>query len=1065
MKKACFRTASFFVFFLLVFAADAHHDDAAIHLHASINACADTSTVFGLRELATDQYDSGVDIPDPPDRLSDYVSVFILPMNGAPAHFTRFREDWRNQDFDYTNSTKEWLFKIATDQSSGNMAFDFSFGTQLDSSIPLRLIVGNHQQNLRDEPHYTAPVSDCLNTTMKIVMGVSETGTVDLLTPDAGAEVQVGSNVNVSWSVASSVNVQQNRLEVKKTSDTQWTLVAETVENQAVWVVPEGWEGSVSVRVTMVDILGNTAVSALDVQVVSLVGLQIVSPTPGTAFQEGEDVPIEWEYQGATNDVRAARVSYTLDGENYSDVQSLPASSTQTTWTAPEQTFSSEMGVKVTADVENGVPKSDEVRTLTVRSSTLLNPGFEDWTVHGIESGPPDNWSCESAGEYGTDWLATGTAVADAIDGFTSVRIHVVNSGTYRLYQEMNGLSRGMNYCCRCTAIDSEPNAEAYLELSYFDSNAQLINTYQSNASVDAGDGQRLEVIQMAPENAEYLRVALCVEASTAVSIYADNVAIDIRQGVPEVTILTPAGGASHGYNGTDALHISWDYGTTSSFVQQASLEYSLDDSRNWVHLATFMGAGTLSYDWLGANVFSTTCRVRVVVTNSEENGDTGVSSAFCLYPASVSKEYAAGWHMTGLPLRPPVPTVSECFGDDFSGGACFLFMATDDGSYVETEALAGGIGYWLATDIRGTVDISGDAESGVVSRPLRQGWNLLSNPYPASISKDDIHFVHQSTTLSFSDAVTQHWIDPVLYTYDHATGQYTAPGSGAIGVMNGIWLAALEAVDVVFSPPPYTVTNPQGTPVPSELNEEEWTATVLACRTPERRDELTLGCVTNGTDAYDIGIDAPAPPSVPAFASECFYFINDLAEYDVQSRLKDDYRAVPETEAANDRWLIFVRSGVEGVVIDFADILENVSESKAVYCRQGGENHNLRDYSSILIAAEAEEILELVVCEESMVDRDDVGQIPDSFGITSLYPNPFNQEVTVRYAISKESADVYLTLFDIHGRLCLKKEFNDVKKGYHNYVIRIELASGVYFVSIENEHGERSIRKAILIK
>jgi hypothetical protein len=103
-----------------------------------------------------------------------------------------------------------------------------------------------------------------------------------------------------------------------------------------------------------------------------------------------------------------------------------------------------------------------------------------------------------------------------------------------------------------------------------------------------------------------------------------------------------------------------------------------------------------------------------------------------------------------------------------------------------------------------------------------------------------------------------------------------------------------------------------------------------------------------------------------------------------------------------------------------------------------------------------------------TIASEDDVGnyhsELPETFGITSIYPNPFNSMTTIVYSLPK-SGFAKLTLFDIYGRE-LESLLNE-KQQAGQYQISInccDLASGLYFIRLEGS-GQSFTQKIMLVK
>jgi len=82
------------------------------------------------------------------------------------------------------------------------------------------------------------------------------------------------------------------------------------------------------------------------------------------------------------------------------------------------------------------------------------------------------------------------------------------------------------------------------------------------------------------------------------------------------------------------------------------------------------------------------------------------------------------------------------------------------------------------------------------------------------------------------------------------------------------------------------------------------------------------------------------------------------------------------------------------------------------------------------------------------------IQEIPETFSISN-YPNPFNPETTIKYALPKE-ADLKISIFNANGQLVVA-----IKEGYHEpgyYSVKWRgvnqsgqlLASGIYFVTMQ---------------
>ncbi|MFC2150313.1 right-handed parallel beta-helix repeat-containing protein [Calditrichota bacterium] len=88
----------------------------------------------------------------------------------------------------------------------------------------------------------------------------------------------------------------------------------------------------------------------------------------------------------------------------------------------------------------------------------------------------------------------------------------------------------------------------------------------------------------------------------------------------------------------------------------------------------------------------------------------------------------------------------------------------------------------------------------------------------------------------------------------------------------------------------------------------------------------------------------------------------------------------------------------------------------------------------------------------------------PDKFSIDAVYPNPFNAQLKIEYALPSRS-DVSIELYDLSGRVVSMQSIASQPAGRHTAIIDgAELASGVYWVKVESKN-KYATRKVVLLK
>lgn len=89
---------------------------------------------------------------------------------------------------------------------------------------------------------------------------------------------------------------------------------------------------------------------------------------------------------------------------------------------------------------------------------------------------------------------------------------------------------------------------------------------------------------------------------------------------------------------------------------------------------------------------------------------------------------------------------------------------------------------------------------------------------------------------------------------------------------------------------------------------------------------------------------------------------------------------------------------------------------------------------------------------------------LPQEFGISSAYPNPFNSAVKIRYGLVKPG-EVSLRIFDLSGRKVVNLISESQEAGWHSFSWNADnYSSGLYLTRLEQK-GKVSQTKLILVK
>ena len=114
--------------------------------------------------------------------------------------------------------------------------------------------------------------------------------------------------------------------------------------------------------------------------------------------------------------------------------------------------------------------------------------------------------------------------------------------------------------------------------------------------------------------------------------------------------------------------------------------------------------------------------------------------------------------------------------------------------------------------------------------------------------------------------------------------------------------------------------------------------------------------------------------------------------------------------------------------------------------------------------AAGGETILPVTLTIEPAAVDSDEKIIPDEFGITGIYPNPFNSVVRIEYSLDR-SATVSMKVFDLSGRMVTNICDHHQNSGEHQITFdSSSLPSGIYLLRIM-ANNQADVAKVICIK
>lgn len=155
------------------------------------------------------------------------------------------------------------------------------------------------------------------------------------------------------------------------------------------------------------------------------------------------------------------------------------------------------------------------------------------------------------------------------------------------------------------------------------------------------------------------------------------------------------------------------------------------------------------------------------------------------------------GWNLISIPLEPAVEDAVAQLGADLPLLNVFQFF---DGQFYDTANadIQAGIGYWIYVAAGAEIGFTGvslDANQAVTI-PLKPGWNIIGNPFEASLPwNDGISLSCNGSLFTLTQAIANGSIDSNLYAFD---------GTGYINAIQlepwkGYFLKATNDCDLVL--------------------------------------------------------------------------------------------------------------------------------------------------------------------------------------------------------------------------------------------------------------------------
>ncbi|MCS4051272.1 surface protein [Salinibacter ruber] len=457
---------------------------------------------------------------------------------------------------------------------------------------------------------------------------------------------------------------------------------------------------------------------------------------------------------------------------------------------------------------------------------------------------------------------------------------------------------------------------------------------------------------------------------------------------------------------------------------------------------------------------------VTVVDTAGNESALSETASVF-RYPSQIQAEVsrsfgeAAGpgdYRLVALPgegSRPIADVISgeagaewQAYRDDGSGED---FLQKFDGS--DSFTFEPGNGFWVTAtsdlafeDSVSTVPLEGDSAATI---PLRQGWNVISNPTGKAV---------QWARVREANADSLQPLFGFEGTFSPADSLKAATSGRAYYLFNGSASRTELQVPYPGSPPSsggQTDSKAGTRPLATGAGQSE--AGVISL-------SASLAGAGGPTSTVQVGVrpeeparSVVAPPSrfeavsLRIEAGEAKAGEAEAREAEAGEKNRQNGRSgllmaqLREGDGDGETFPLRLESRMDAPVQLKASGLGE-AESVALIRPSAGKTYRLRDGKSVQVeSGEGPVSLKLAVGTESYVEGKREAVIPEEVRLTS-YPNPIRQQGTLEYALP-ESREVTLQVYDVLGRKVKTLARGQKEAGRHRVDLQTrQLSSGIYF-------------------
>jgi len=424
----------------------------------------------------------------------------------------------------------------------------------------------------------------------------------------------------------------------------------------------------------------------------------------------------------------------------------------------------------------------------------------------------------------------------------------------------------------------------------------------------------------------------------------------------------------------------------TDLFVQQ---DGTLQSNIFWQTYTGWGGAsGIVVKKLTPCEVYSFSLKAR-----NQDNIETGTSdtSMVELVCNSLNFQMLAGWNLISIPFLIEDARKSTLFPNSVSNAFAF------EGSYVQSETLKYGKGYWLKFSDAENINLTG-APTFNDTFILNPGWNLIGSvSIPISVN-----------------SITSIPADNISSSYYHYNGVYQI--SDSLYPMYGYWVKAKDAGKIVLTSASIVPKNTYNSSISNKPN--DLGSFIFEDIDGHRQALYLIEKMSNEISQFNL------PPLPPDNSFDVRFESQSLAEIINPNNFEQRFHIIIQSQSP--------------VVVSW----NRLSPKYDIQIVDNRNVYNLKNINKLTINKGNNDLFLNIKYN---------GQITQAkeFKLFQNYPNPFNPSTTITYEVPRKS-QIKITIYNAIGSIISVLDEGIKEGGYYSLKWFPETAGGIYFVRLD---------------